>query len=83
MNQKIATLYEQASVYAFSKVGYTNETAGKTIAEVVNEKFAELIILECAAIAKTAQKLNKCDCAQIPEQIKKQMGLVNYESVVE
>lgn len=76
MNQKIASLYEKASLYAFSKVGFVNETAGKTIAEVVNEKFAELIILECAAIANTAQKLNSCDCAQIPEQIKTQMGLV-------
>ena len=78
MNERIKELYGKASEYACNQLGHTNQHAGKTLAEVANEKFAELIIRECATIAKNEQEFNNRydqDMVNIDQCILVQFGL--------
>jgi len=50
MNERIKELYGQAVLFVFeNKVGV--EGPKETLQEAINEKFAELIVRECANIA--------------------------------
>jgi hypothetical protein len=50
MNERIKDLYSQASLYACNQLGHVNEHAGKTLAEIATEKFAELIVEDCVKL---------------------------------
>ena len=63
MNERIKELYGKASEYACNQLGYPNQHVGKTLADVANEKFAELLIIECASVA-----YKSCDQGDIAAQ---------------
>jgi hypothetical protein len=51
MNEKIKELYKQASKLVCDEPGVVEETS--LFYELIPEKFAELIVMECALVAKT------------------------------
>ena len=53
MNERIRELYGKASEYACNQLGHANQHVGKTLADVANEKFAELIVRECCQALET------------------------------
>ena len=59
MNERIKELYSEAALYAFNQrfiPGVVRE-----LQEVITEKFAELIVRECANRASWAQDTNEQD----------------------
>jgi hypothetical protein len=57
MNERIRELAEQASIFAFTE--YPKQTmatffTNKSVEQLFNEKFAELIVRECVLVGGTA-----------------------------
>ncbi len=78
MNDRIKELYAQASEYACNQLGHSNQHAGKTLAEVANEKFAQLIINECIAVCmeqRDPSNLNYKPSVRMVEAIRQHFGL--------
>jgi hypothetical protein len=73
MNERIKLLAEQASQYANEQ----NELHGVGYVITFKEKFAELIVRECADIAKhhVMNISTYADAAFVDEQIKKDFGV--------
>jgi hypothetical protein len=69
MNERFKELYSQASEYAISQLLHENEHAGRSLAEVANERFAELIVEECVEIVMADKVISWADSIRIKQLI--------------
>ena len=60
MNERIQKLYDQADKFAKENRTQTISGPGNNYFELFHEKFAELIVRECARVADVADE-NKCE----------------------
>jgi len=78
MNERIRALKEQAMLFAQEKCeGQSRDMYGTLRADIMTEKFAELIVRECADIAKhhVMNISTYGDAEFVDEQIKEHFGV--------
>ena len=76
MNERLKELYKQAIDYAYTDANpYNGCKNGKDFNENVNEKFAELIVKECARIAEESDDSWSGAGPEAAAQIKQYFGV--------
>ena len=74
MNKNLKKLLEQASIYAFDS-RFVPEDNPRPVADVIQEKFAELIVAECVEICDNTTGTSYLNGWYAGKQIKKYFGV--------